>query len=52
MNAITDTELQDIEGGLSFLLTITAGIVIGAAVQIMSDWDDFKKGFSDGLMQK
>ena len=39
-------EMEEIEGGdFGVVSTVVAGIIIGAAVEIMGDWDHFKKGF-------
>jgi F0F1-type ATP synthase assembly protein I len=38
--------LRQTVGGLGLLATIVAGVVIGAAIEIISDWDNFKAGLN------
>lgn len=49
MNELNDKELSEIDGGLGLAATIVAGVVIGAAVNVMNNWDDFKAGIKEGL---
>lgn len=37
-------EMTEVNGGLSFIATIAAGIIIYAASEIINDWDNFKAG--------
>ena len=39
-------EMKETNGGLGLLATIVAGVVIGAAVEIIRDWDNFKAGLN------
>lgn len=42
-----DTDLlRNINGG-GFLAIIAGGIIIAAAAEIISDWDNFKNGLQD-----
>lgn len=52
MKDMSDYELQSTQGGMGFLLTVTAGLIIGAASNIMSNWDDFKAGLAGRPVQK
>jgi len=45
---LNSSDQKNITGGLGFLATVAAGIVIGAAVEVISDWDSFKKGVKEG----
>jgi hypothetical protein len=38
-------ELSDITGG-SIIPSLLAGLIIAGAVQIISDWDNFKNGIA------
>ena len=49
MNEINNRELSKIEGGLGLVGTIVAGVVIGAAVNVMNNWEDFKAGVNEGI---
>ena len=42
---LSDKQLQSINGGW---WQIVVGVVIGAAVQIMGDWENFKAGLNGG----
>ena len=46
-------ELKKIEGGNPFAREILKGIIIGlgigAGLEIMGDWDDFKDGFASAF---
>ena len=44
MNALEDQEAQNIRGGLGVLETILVGVVVGAALNIINNWDSFKAG--------
>jgi lactobin A/cerein 7B family class IIb bacteriocin len=43
-------EMQEVDGGLAFWATVGAGIivgvVVGSAVAIINDWDNFKAGLN------
>lgn len=39
-------EMKLITGGLGFLAFVVAGIIISAAVEIISDWDNFIGGLT------
>lgn len=43
---LTPEEQQEINGGVFGLDDLLIGVAVGAAVQIMSDWDNFKRGLS------
>lgn len=38
-------EIQSIDGGLAVVDDILIGLVVGAVLGIVNDWDDFKEGF-------
>jgi hypothetical protein len=40
------TEKKSIEGGLAWWVAIGVGIAIGAANEIIKDWDNFKAGLA------
>ena len=40
-------ELGEVEGG--FWPVLLAGVIIGAAVEIMGDWEHFKQGLKDAI---
>lgn len=40
------SEQKNITGGFAFLATIAAGLIIAAGTEIISDWDNFERGFS------
>jgi hypothetical protein len=42
------SEMQKADGGLGFWAAVGAGILIGAAVEIIQNWGDFKDGFVEG----
>ena len=44
MNTLEDQEAQNIRGGLGVLETILVGVVVGAALNIINNWDSFKAG--------
>mgnify|MGYP002348291516 FL=1 len=44
MNGLSKNELMEVEGGLSFWGTVGAGILVGGAIYLMYNWDDFKAG--------
>ena len=49
MNELSDSEAQSTNGGvfgLGFLEVIVAGIIIGASVNIIENWDSFKAGLT------
>jgi bacteriocin-like protein len=46
---LNNNEMQEIQGGLGFLTTVAAGIIIGAAINVMNNWDDFKAGVTEGI---
>lgn len=46
MRELTPEEQQEINGGVFGLDDLLIGVAVGAAVQIMSDWDNFKRGLS------
>ena len=37
-------DLQETTGGLGFWATIGVGLIIGAGIAIIDDWDNFKAG--------
>lgn len=39
-------ELNTTNGGFPLIPTIIAGIAVGAAIEIIQDWDNFKRGLS------
>lgn len=46
MKELEKKELMAVEGGISFWQTVGAGILIGAALAIINDWDNFERGFN------
>jgi bacteriocin-like protein len=49
MKEMTDHETQSVNGGvfgLLFLEAVAAGIIIGAGVNIIDNWNDFKAGLA------
>ncbi|WP_215225414.1 class IIb bacteriocin, lactobin A/cerein 7B family [Echinicola shivajiensis] len=44
MRELKQSELKSINGGFGFLVKVAAGIIIGGAVAIINDWDNFKAG--------
>jgi hypothetical protein len=46
LKELNNDECKKINGGLFGLDDIIVGIVVGAAIEIMSDWDNFKAGLS------
>ena len=46
VSEISQRELVETNGGLAFLATIAAGILVGAAVAIINDWDNFIAGLT------
>lgn len=46
LQELTINEMKETHGGLGFLATVAAGIIIGAAIEIMSDWENFENGLS------
>lgn len=46
LHEISEDEKKQINGGFFGLDDLIIGLTIGAAVQIMSDWDNFKAGLS------
>lgn len=41
---MSTNEMKKIDGGLPFLALVAAGIIIGAAIEIIQDWDNFVGG--------
>jgi hypothetical protein len=37
-------EMQETTGGLGFWATVGAALIVGAAIAIIDDWDNFKAG--------
>ncbi|HVT73904.1 MAG TPA: class IIb bacteriocin, lactobin A/cerein 7B family [Lacunisphaera sp.] len=52
MKDMTENEMQSTSGGLGFLATVAVGLIVGAAVNIMNNWDDFKDGLAGRPVQK
>jgi lactobin A/cerein 7B family class IIb bacteriocin len=46
MKELEKNELMEVEGGLLFWATVAAGILIGAAIAIINDWDNFERGIT------
>lgn len=46
LSPLTSSEIGEIEGGVFGLDDLLIGIAVGAAIQIMSDWDNFKNGLA------
>ncbi|MBX2897310.1 MAG: hypothetical protein KF763_17835 [Cyclobacteriaceae bacterium] len=46
LNELDSDECREINGGLFGIDDIIIGIVVGAAIEVMSDWDNFKAGLS------
>jgi len=44
MKELEKNELMVVEGGLPFWQTVGAGVIVGGAVYLMYNWDDFRKG--------
>jgi|GEM_PF-863757 len=44
MRELSNYELESINGGLGFLATVAAGIIVGSAIAVINDWDNFKAG--------
>jgi len=43
---LDNNECKNINGGFFGIDDVLIGVVIGAAVEVMSDWDNFKAGLS------
>ncbi len=43
LQELSNAEIQDTNGGLFWLIPVIVG---AAAVEIMSDWDNFKRGLA------
>ena len=48
MKLLNDTELSEIDGGLGLVESIIVGVLVGAAINVMNNWDDFKAGVIEG----
>jgi lactobin A/cerein 7B family class IIb bacteriocin len=46
MKELEKDELEEIEGGIYWLIPIVIGVVLAG---IVKDWPDFKQGIVDGL---
>ena len=48
LEEMTFAEMQEADGGTPIHAVIAAGIIIGAAIEIIQDWDNFKAGLCGG----
>lgn len=49
MNALTNEEMEQIEGGVGPIALLVIGAIIGAVVSnVLDNWPDFKKGVIEG----
>lgn len=39
-------EMKNTDGGLAFMATVAAGLIIAAGAAIIDDWDNFKNGLA------
>lgn len=46
VRSLTKEELREVNGGVFGLDDLLIGVAVGACIQIMSDWDNFKRGLS------
>jgi len=44
MNTLEDQEAQNVRGGLGVIESILVGLVVGAGLNIINNWDSFKTG--------
>ncbi len=43
--ALSKKEVKEVNGGLGLLPAIVVGCIIAAFAEIVSDWDNFERGF-------
>ncbi|MEH6304178.1 class IIb bacteriocin, lactobin A/cerein 7B family [Olivibacter sp. CPCC 100613] len=46
---MTQAELESTNGGLGFLATVAAGVLIAGATAVISDWKGFKAGVAEAF---
>ena len=44
LHELSDHEINTIEGGIFGIDDVIVGVVVGAVVSIIRDWDNFKAG--------